>query len=404
MNILLITLEYPPFKGGVANYYGNLVKYWPEAGNIRVLADKKRDRSEKDNDNRVIRRRLVSRLFVPKWLGAVWHLHWTVKQHKIDHILVGQILPLGTAAYIVSLVTGKPYTVFIHGMDITYAQRKRRKRRMARRILKRADKIICGNSYTAGLVESLINSKSEILNAKQTTIYKHQITNSVSAGKRDDRSNSKIFTVNPGIEPIDLDKYRARADKLRQEYNLEDKTVLFSVGRLVRRKGFDRIMQALPKAQKYADNLAYVYAGDGPEKYDLRRAAKGVRNITYLGKISEDEKWAWLLASDIFIMPAREAGGDFEGFGIVYLEANLAGKPVIAGNTGGVSDAVQATYSGLLVNPEDTEELANNIITLAKNKQLREQMGQAGRQRALNEFQWQKQIAHIFDIINKSSQ
>jgi phosphatidylinositol alpha-1,6-mannosyltransferase len=168
---------------------------------------------------------------------------------------------------------------------------------------------------------------------------------------------------------------------------------------LVKRKGFDTVIQALPEARKYAPELVYVYAGDGPEKVSLKNAAKGVKEVICLGSISEDDKWAWLRACDIFIMPARNINGDFEGFGIVYLEANLCGKPVIAGNSGGVKDAVKTTYTGLMVNPENTEDIANNIITLAKNKELREQMGENGRKRAVEEFKWENNIKQIHSII-----
>jgi len=109
----------------------------------------------------------------------------------------------------------------------------------------------------------------------------------------------------------------------------------------------------------------------------------------FLGKITDEEKWAWMDLCDIFIMPSRNIDDDFEGFGIVYLEANLSGKPVIAGDTGGVRDAVQNGVSGLLVDPENVDEIANAIIKLSKDKELIKKLGEQGRERAIREFNWE---------------
>jgi phosphatidylinositol alpha-1,6-mannosyltransferase len=116
--------------------------------------------------------------------------------------------------------------------------------------------------------------------------------------------------------------------------------------------------------------------------------------------LSETDKWHWLDLCDIFIMPARDIDGDLEGFGIVYLEAALAGKPVIAGRSGGVTDAVLDDRTGLLVNPEKTGEIAQAIIKLAQYQGLRQRLGDQARQRALTDFNWQKLAKKVQAIIN----
>lgn len=113
----------------------------------------------------------------------------------------------------------------------------------------------------------------------------------------------------------------------------------------------------------------------------------------------DEEKNLWHSLCDIFVMPARNIAGDFEGFGIVYLEANLAGKPVIAGRSGGVSDAVIDGLNGLLVDPENVNDLSKKIIRLALDHELRQKLGEQGRERALREFNWQKQTEKIYNII-----
>jgi phosphatidylinositol alpha-1,6-mannosyltransferase len=404
MRVLLFTLEYPPFKGGVANVYENIVKYWPCGVETRHGASLLQNDIFvlHNNDGRLINNKLP---FL-KWLPSAWRLWRFIIKEKINHIIVGHILPLGIAAYIVSKFTKIKYSVILHGMDFTFALRTARKKWIAKKILGDANNIICMNSYVAELVRRLVG----------------------------DNGAKKIKIVNPGAEARKAEnKKTKKQDELKNKYNLENKIVLLSVGRLVKRKGFDKVIEALPKALKEAPNLIYVIAGAGPDEEYLKEIAyKGIgypigypipnkhadkgayksaghpigcptptpnKHVIFLGKITDEEKWAWLNLCDIFIMPSRTIGGDFEGFGIVYLEANLAGKPVIAGDSGGVRDAVKNNVNGLLVNPESAEEIAEAIIKLAKDKELRRKLGERGRERAVKEFNWERQVEKIYDII-----
>ena len=126
-------------------------------------------------------------------------------------------------------------------------------------------------------------------------------------------------------------------------------------------------IKAMKEAVKSTPNLYYFIAGDGPDKRYIKESAKGVKNIVYLGEITDEEKWAWLKVCDIFIMPSRDIDGDFEGFGIVYIEASLMGKPIVAGDTGGVRDAVLGARTGILVDPENENRIAGAITALAQD-------------------------------------
>ncbi|OGF27975.1 hypothetical protein A2303_06190 [Candidatus Falkowbacteria bacterium RIFOXYB2_FULL_47_14] len=356
MKTLLFTLEYPPFKGGVASYYGNLVRHFPSPENIFVLHN---------NENK-----LIGRWFRPRWLKAVLRLYREIKEKNIGHVLVGHLLPLGIAAYYVTKLTKTPYTIFVHGMDIVYAQKTLRKKRMSRKILGKAAHIICASNYTASLVKEFIGD------------------------------NGRIRVVNPGAEK-DIVRNEDLIAAIRKKHRFFNKIVMYSVGRLVKRKGFDKVVESMPEILRAVPNLYYFIAGDGPDKRYIYEKARGIPNIVFLKKPDDEEKWAWLEACDIFAMVSRNIAGDFEGFGIVYLEANLAGKPVIAGDSGGVRDAVKNAFSGLLVNPENTERIAAAVIRLAQDESLRKQLGEQGRERAINEFNWEKQAGKIYEILNK---
>jgi phosphatidylinositol alpha-1,6-mannosyltransferase len=97
-------------------------------------------------------------------------------------------------------------------------------------------------------------------------------------------------------------------------------------------------------------------------------------------------------------MPNREQEGDIEGFGMVFLEASAAGKPVVGGRSGGVYDSIVEGVTGLLVNPEDVDELASKLRQLILDRGLRQRLGSAGLQRAKTEFSWETRARRLREI------
>lgn len=365
MKTLLITLEYPPFNGGVANYYENLVQYWPEPENISVWTN---ERHELINEKWPIL----------KWVPAILLLIKKIKTQKIEHVIVGQLLPLGSVAYYASKLFKFKYSVIIHGMDFTLAISRSRKKKLTEKILSRAQSVVCTNGYVANLVREFIG--------------KEQLT--------------KVTVVNPGVSPTQLlGVDSSKVDELKERYGLNGKYVLLSLGRLVKRKGVDQVILALEQLMDRLPGLVYVVAGTGPDEAYLKNYAASVSNyfsdhVKFLGAITNEEKWQWLTLCDCMIMPAREEAGDFEGFGIVYLEAGLAGKPVIAGDSGGVPDAVEHMINGYLVDPLDSSAIANAVAELMDNPAVAERLGSDGRDRAAKEFAWPDKIKIIYDKIN----
>lgn len=345
MKTVLLTTEYPPFKGGVANYYGHLVKYWPDQERIEVINHQK-----------------------GHWLLALRRLHKVLK--KDGMLLVGQILPMGTVAYLRYLIKPYDYAVFLHGMDFALALKKFRKRKITFLILKKAKKIICANSHVASLVKEWQPSFSE-----------------------------KILVINPGINETNMNEFDSITPLLQKKYQTKDKVVLLSLGRLVKRKGVDNTIKAIASLDEETKNkIVYLVVGKGEDEAYLKDVAFKERvPVIFTGEVGDLEKWSFLDLCDIFVMPSREINGDFEGFGIVYLEANLFAKPVIAGRSGGVSDAVADRESGFLVNPENISEIKEAISFLVKHPEERRRLGLKGRERALNNFLWKEQIRKLYD-------
>ncbi|NCU44558.1 glycosyltransferase family 1 protein [Candidatus Falkowbacteria bacterium] len=362
MPCLLVTLEYPPFHGGIAHYYSHLVDAWPVAGDLTVL----------DNNRQELQ---ANKGFWP-WRRSFRTIWQIIKSQNINYVLVGQILPLGTVVWLLSYFLPIKYGVFLHGMDWGLAISRSRKRWLAKRIIGRATTIIAANSYVAGLVQ-------EVLPA----------------------TNDRLIVINPGLSQIEPPLISSDyLQQLRQRYDLLDKPVLLTVGRLVERKGVDQVLRSLPQLLSKYSNLRYIVVGQGSYLATCQQLASnlGVSSaVSFVTDANDQERAAWYQLADIFIMPARQLGGDFEGFGIVYLEANQAGKPVIAGQSGGVGDAVTDGLNGLMVNPESTVEIVVAVSRLLDDPALCCQLGQAGQGR-LVEFLWPIQAAKLAKFINKN--
>jgi phosphatidylinositol alpha-1,6-mannosyltransferase len=349
-NTLLFTLEYPPFRGGVANVYGNIVKYWPN-DSIKVLAGEN--------------------LCQPHWIFSLRRLWQAIRKYQVKTVLVGQLLPLGTITYLLSQFKNIDYTVFLHGMDIALAVQIPRKKRLAKKILANAKHIVALNSYVPKVLQK------EFGNA--------------FAGK--------VVVVNPGVKS-EVRSQKSEVRSLLEKYHLQDKMILLQVGRLVERKGVDKTLEALPEVLKECKDLVYVVVGDGPAKGNLEFRIQNLKlsdDVILITDASDEDAQAWYELCDIFIMPARDIDGDVEGFGIVYLEANAHGKPVIAGDSGGVRDAVKPDLNGLLVNPESAAEIRDAILKLCKDEFLRRRLGQQGRE-WVKSFVWEKKVEKIYNV------
>ena len=423
MKVILFTLEYPPFKGGVAEYYRGLKENWLEPDEISVLTCHCEERSDAaiptperqtrdrhvvasapPRDDRVVRRHLVATTGWPRWLPAIFALRAVILngvKNPVDtatrsfvapllrmtsqpHVIVGQILPLGTVVLLLNLFRSKknkiPYTVILHGQDINYAFRFKRKRLLAELILKQAKNIICNSHYTAEIVMKHFGA----------------------------RFNGKLKVVNPGIEPK-VPHLTPRPPLLAKERGgraerVGERFILFSLGRLVKRKGVDMTIEAMVKLVKKIPNIEYYFAGDGPDKQYLLGLIKMQdkslqKKIHYLGKISEAEKWAWLRRTDIFCQPTRDINGDVEGFGIVYLEAGLAGTPVIAGRGTGSDDAVEDYETGILVDGKYPDDIMEAVLEMHRKPALRAEMGEEGTRRVLKDFSWKEKARQVYRLI-----
>src|SRR3989344_2279099 len=386
---LLITLDFPPNFGGVAAYYYHFCRNLPP-DKIVVLAPEQIGAKNFDRLNRfpVIRKKILKQFpqtwpkgmagvlklaATIKWLSLIKSINQIIKSHQVEQIIAGQVLPIGTLALLNFRRRKMPYLIFAHGLDILLPQKYLRKKTLLKKILNQAKTVVANSHFT----------KDEVIKLGV--------------------SSEKIIVVNPCPAIMPEMAAEPRMNQLRKELDLNNKKILLTVGRLVERKGHDFVIKSLPKIIKAAPNVFYLIVGDGPERQRLQTLVNELSladYVKFVGRASENDLACFYSLCDIFIMPARElANGDVEGFGIVYLEANLFGKPVIGGRSGGVGEAIIGGKTGLLGNPLNQVEITKAAIHLFTDDAYAQRLGLQGLERVSNEFDWPSQVEKIKEVL-----
>ncbi len=168
---------------------------------------------------------------------------------------------------------------------------------------------------------------------------------------------------------------------------------VLSIGRLIRRKGFDLALAAFVSIAGDFPGFHFVIAGDGPERSRLESAARSSdvgHRIHILGSVSQEMKIALLKNCVFFVMPNREFRDDMEGFGIVFREAALFGKASIGGNNGGVPEAILHNTTGLLVDTSVSHlPLVDAMRELLGSPARAAELGSNARREAVDAGTWE---------------
>lgn len=189
----------------------------------------------------------------------------------------------------------------------------------------------------------------------------------------------------------------------RARHGFDDGPLVIVASRLVPRKGQDTLIGCWPTVLESVPDARLAVVGEGRygKKLDQLAQRHGVADcVTFLGRVRREEMRDLVAAADIMAMPARTRGGglDVEGLGIVYLEAQACGVPVIAGNSGGAPETVTAE-TGIVVDGTDPNAVAGAVIDLLCDPERRAAMGAAGREMVGRRFSWQVLGARLADLL-----
>ncbi len=279
---------------------------------------------------------------------------------RFDAVHAFRALPEGLVAWLVARFTFRPVLIYAHGEELTTWGRGSKFKAM-RFALRHANKIIANSEHTR---DTLLDMGID---------------------------PQRIAIVYPGVD-IDVFKPGLDTTGLRESLGIRlDEPLVFSVGRLSRRKGFDQTLRAVARLRDEGMLIHYVIGGIGEDAVYLDELILELhleKNAHRIGPVKESDLPRWMNACNVFAMTNREINGDNEGFGMVFLEAAACGKPVIGGKAGGTGAAIADGITGLRVDGTSVEEIRSALARLLSDNQLACRFGNAGRSRAVREFSW----------------
>lgn len=364
--LLFITTIYPPEIGGIEGCLQNIIKRLPKEKVVVLAQRQEGDQGfDQKQDYPIFRRRLENKYLKPRWVFSPLLAMKIALAEKVDCVQAAHGFGSYLAAWWLKRLFGIPYFVWAYGLDILAMQKSKHLSWGVRKIFKEAEGGIANSNFTKELMAKL------------------------------GLAMNKIGVVYPGVE-IEEFKPGLSPESIRKKYNIpQGKFILLSISRLVPRKGFDLVIRALPKILEKFPWTVYLIGGKGEDEPRLRAMVKKYnlqKAVQFLGFVEDRDLPFLYNLADVFLMPSRfiKKEGDVEGFGMVFLEAGACECPVIGGNSGGIPEAIINGKTGFLVNPESPKDLARKVIRLLEDEKLRKKMGEAGRKRASQEFNWER--------------
>lgn len=373
--VLLVSNDFPPRRGGIQSYLGELVDRLAGTGEhtLTVYAPQWKGANTFDastNGYQVVRHPGTLMLPGPSVAGRMRRL---IADHRIDTVWFGAAAPLALLAPWARQAGASRVLASTHGHEVGWSMLPAA-RSVLRHIGESTDVITFVSRYTRRRFASAFGP---------------------AAG---------LEYLPPGV---DTDRFRpdpAARTELRDRYRLGQRPTVLCLSRLVPRKGQDMMIRALPEIRRRVDGAALVIAGGGPYLDSLRQMAQrfGVsEHVTFTGGIPTGELPAHHAMADVFAMPCRTrgAGLDVEGLGIVYLEASATGVPVIAGSSGGAPETVRQGETGLVIDGRSVDQVAEAVTELLGDPDRAAAMGAAGRDWATAQWRWDTLAAQLAGLL-----
>jgi phosphatidylinositol alpha-1,6-mannosyltransferase len=280
-------------------------------------------------------------------------------QPRVVHC--GKCLPEGLLGWINARRTGVPYWCFAHGEELSLVRDSRELNWLTGLVLRGAARVVANSDHTRRIAME---------------------------GWR--LPGDRVVVLHPGVDATRFVPAAPDA-AARESLGWTGRAVILTVGALQKRKGQDMMIRALPEIRRRCPDVLYAIAGEGWERAELERLAVdlGVADaVRFMGVPDEDALVRSYQQCDLFALPNRRVGWDFEGFGIVLLEAQACARPVIAGASGGTAEAILPTETGVLLPTESPAPLAEACSALLADPARRARMGARAREWILERFDW----------------
>jgi phosphatidyl-myo-inositol dimannoside synthase len=382
MEILVITWNYPPRRGGIENLLKNLCTGLREKHRVFIVTSFTKAPHEVEQDT--FRAPLAG--LIPFALYALWCGARVLAGNPHISVVFGGSAVVTPLVLILARLFRRRAVVLTHGLDVIHQNAFYQ--RLCVRWLKWCDRVVANSHYTASLVQSKAVSQEQ------------------------------LRVIPPGIH---VERFGISTDVVatKRRWNIEGKKIILFVGRLARRKGVKEFIESsLVEIVRDVRESVFLIIGDNPteslvhrdnvvgEIYGAVSRLHLEEHVRLLGALSDDDLVKLYQTCDVVILPALETKDDVEGFGMVALEAAAAGKPVVATRIGGIPDAIEDGKSGILVDAGDYKGLSKVVIALLRNSQSCLFLGQYGRPRVGQNFSWQRVIGiyeNVFDVATRGS-
>jgi glycosyltransferase involved in cell wall biosynthesis len=290
---------------------------------------------------------------------------------RYDAALLHWVVPNAVFVYDLLRRQRVPFVVCLHGSDVFMAERSLLACSLARRALSLA------GAVTACSADLLRRARH--------------------LGAEESRSRTLPYGV-------DIRTFAPRASdpNLRQRFGVpREALMVLAAGRLVEKKGFSYLVDAAASVP----GIHLVVAGDGDLRGELEaRARARLAPVTFAGSLDRSAMAAALAAADVVVVPSVvDRAGNVDGLPNVLLEALAAGRAVIATRIAGIPDVVRDGENGLLVAPQDVQDLAAALRALATDATTRERLGAAARRTAAEELSWEAHAAALEGCLVQAS-
>jgi len=363
MKILIISYNFPPKTGGLENVVFNVWKALGKAYDVFAILPHAKTGGE--GFRQTYRCPLPGLLFY--FAYAFFEGFFLLLKGNYDVILSGSGLTCPVSIMLAKMFSKRVVTI-VHGLDITYP----------------------GFIYHAMILYFLPKCDVVVSNSRSTA------EKAVGVGV----SDKKVVVIHPGVDygMFQIDKTQ---EELKRKYDLENRRVILSAGRLVKRKGaLEFIRYSMPDIIENVPDVIFLLVGEPPRESLthkenitslIKKETKKLgfeKYVRMMGKIDQKSLVEYYNLCDLFVLPVIPVQGDSEGFGIVCIEAGSAAKAVVGTDIGGIPDSVEDGRSGILVPPNNHKMLTREIIRLLEDSQMRNAYGEYGRKRVIEEFDW----------------
>lgn len=370
---LLVTNDFPPKIGGIQSYLWELWRRLP-AENVTVLTSPHADAARFDAQQPFRIERTLEPVLLPSPF-LTRRVRRLATEVDAEVVVLDPALPLG----LIGPHLGLPYAAVLHGSEVTIPGRLPGSRVLLARVLQGAALLIAAGGYPEAEARRVAGPLPPIVQVPPGVD-----TSRFAPLAPIERASTRARLGLPAVGPLVL-----------------------SVSRLVPRKGMDTLIEAAAQLSRSGrhQQLTVAIAGAGRDRVRLERAIhKSGAPVRLLGRVPSPDLPGLYACADVFALCCRSRWGGLEqeGFGIVLLEAAAAGIPCVAGNTGGVAEAVIDNETGFVVqNPSDASEVAAALDRLLSDPDLASRQGQAARHRAVSEFAYDVLVMRLGEAIDR---